>query len=154
MDGLRRAFEELRPGDPADEATTLVPLSSEQAASDLADQIRETVDQGAELVTGGHRIDRPGAFVEPTIITGVKPGMRAYAEKLFGPAAVVYRVADEDEAVALANDSPHGLGGSVFGADLERARRVAQRVETGMVWVNHPDTRRTTRAGVGVCSGG
>ncbi|MGW7270900.1 NAD-dependent succinate-semialdehyde dehydrogenase [Streptomyces sp. NPDC054864] len=138
VEGLRRKFEALRPGDPADEATTLGPLSSEQAAADLADQIRETVDQGAELVTGGHRIDRPGAFVEPTIITGVKPGMRAYAEELFGPAAVVYRVADEDEAIALANDSQYGLGGSVFCADVERGRRVAERVETGMVWVNHP----------------
>ncbi|MFE1799855.1 NAD-dependent succinate-semialdehyde dehydrogenase [Streptomyces sp. NPDC059517] len=138
VDGLRRGFEELRPGDPSDEATTIGPLSSEQAASDLADQIRETVDQGAELVTGGHRIDRPGAFVEPTIITGVKPGMRAYAEELFGPVAVVYRVADEDEAIALANDSQYGLGGSVFCADVERGRRVAERVETGMVWVNHP----------------
>ncbi|MCX4231295.1 NAD-dependent succinate-semialdehyde dehydrogenase [Streptomyces ortus] len=138
VDGLRRAFEALRPGDPADETTTVGPLSSEQAASDLADQIRETVGQGAELVIGGHRIDRPGAFVEPTILTGVKPGMRAYAEELFGPAAVVYRVADEDEAVALANDSQYGLGGSVFCADVERGRRVAERVETGMVWVNHP----------------
>ncbi|GGZ56571.1 succinate-semialdehyde dehydrogenase [NADP(+)] [Streptomyces subrutilus] len=138
VDGLRRAFEELRPGDPADEATTLGPLSSERAAADLADQIRETVEQGAELVTGGHRIDRPGAFVEPTVLTGVKPGMRAYAEELFGPAAVVYRVADEDEAVALANDSRYGLGGSVFCADVERGRRVAERIETGMVWVNHP----------------
>ncbi|THA35466.1 NAD-dependent succinate-semialdehyde dehydrogenase [Streptomyces sp. A1277] len=138
VDGMRREFEALRPGDPADEATTLGPLSSEQAASDLADQIRETLDQGAELVTGGHRIDRPGAFVEPTIITGVKPGMRAYAEELFGPAAVIYRVADEDEAIALANDSQYGLGGSVFCADVERGRRVAERVETGMVWVNHP----------------
>ncbi|GAA2297072.1 NAD-dependent succinate-semialdehyde dehydrogenase [Streptomyces kunmingensis] len=136
--GMRRAFEELSPGDPADESTTLGPLSSEKAAADLADQIRETVEQGAELVTGGHRIDRPGAFVEPTILTGVKPGMRAYSEELFGPAAVIYRVADEDEAVALANDSQYGLGGSVFCADVERGRRVAERVETGMVWVNHP----------------
>ncbi|MFJ8825954.1 NAD-dependent succinate-semialdehyde dehydrogenase [Streptomyces sp. NPDC102467] len=138
VEGMRRKFEELRPGDPADESTTLGPLSSEKAAADLADQLRETVDQGAELVTGGHRIDRPGAFVEPTIITGVKPGMRAYAEELFGPAAVIYRVADEDEAIALANDSQYGLGGSVFCADVERGRRVAERVETGMVWVNHP----------------
>jgi succinate-semialdehyde dehydrogenase/glutarate-semialdehyde dehydrogenase len=138
VEGMRRKFEELRPGDPADESTTLGPLSSEQAASDLADQIRETLEQGAELVTGGHRIDRSGAFVEPTIITGVKPGMRAYAEELFGPAAVIYRVADEDEAIALANDSQYGLGGSVFCADVERGRRVAERVETGMVWVNHP----------------
>ncbi|MFE4856618.1 NAD-dependent succinate-semialdehyde dehydrogenase [Streptomyces sp. NPDC056670] len=136
--GLRREFEALRPGDPADESTTLGPLSSEQAAADLVDQIRETVEQGAELVTGGRRIDRPGAFVEPTILTGVKPGMRAYAEELFGPAAVIYRVADEDEAIALANDSQYGLGGTVFCADVERGRRVAERVETGMVWVNHP----------------
>ncbi|WP_326701326.1 NAD-dependent succinate-semialdehyde dehydrogenase [Streptomyces sp. NBC_01754] len=138
VEGMRRGFEALEPGDPSDEATTLGPLSSEKAASDLAEQIRETVEQGAELVIGGHRIDRPGAFVEPTIITGVKPGMRAYAEELFGPAAVIHRVEDEDEAVALANDSTYGLGGSVFCADVERGRRVAERVETGMVWVNHP----------------
>ncbi|MGW2484180.1 NAD-dependent succinate-semialdehyde dehydrogenase [Streptomyces sp. NPDC001571] len=136
--GLRREFEALRPGDPADESTTLGPLSSERAAGDLVHQIRETVEQGAELLTGGHRIDRPGAFVEPTILTGVKPGMRAYAEELFGPAAVVHRVADEDEAVALANDSQYGLRGTVFCADVERGRKVAERVETGMVWVNHP----------------
>ncbi|MFD8565807.1 NAD-dependent succinate-semialdehyde dehydrogenase [Streptomyces sp. NPDC059639] len=138
VEGMRRKFAALEPGDPADESTTVGPLSSEQAAADLADQIRETVEQGAELVIGGHRIDRPGAFVEPTILTGVEPGMRAYAEELFGPAAVIYRVADEDEAIALANDSQYGLGGSVFCADPERGRRVAERVETGMVWVNHP----------------
>lgn len=138
VEGMRRAFEGLEPGDPSDEATTLGPLSSEQAASGLAGQIRETVEQGAELVIGGGRIDRPGAFVQPTILTGVKPGMRAYAEELFGPAAVIYRVQDEDEAIALANDSQYGLGGSVFCADVERGRRVAERVETGMVWVNHP----------------
>ena len=138
VEGMRRRFEALTPGDPADDATTLAPLSSERAAADLVDQIRETVEQGAELVIGGNRIDHPGAFVEPTILTGVKPGMRAYAEELFGPAAVIYRVADEDEAVALANDSEYGLGGSVFCADVERGRRVAERVDTGMIWVNHP----------------
>ncbi|MFJ8673338.1 NAD-dependent succinate-semialdehyde dehydrogenase [Streptomyces sp. NPDC093589] len=138
VEGMRRRFEALTPGDPADDATTLAPLSSERAAADLVDQIRETVEQGAELVIGGNRIDHAGAFVEPTILTGVKPGMRAYAEELFGPAAVIYRVADEDEAVALANDSEYGLGGSVFCADVERGRRVAERVDTGMIWVNHP----------------
>ncbi|MEU6390850.1 NAD-dependent succinate-semialdehyde dehydrogenase [Streptomyces sp. NPDC046939] len=154
VDGLRRAFEELRPGDPLDESTTLGPLSSEKAAAELADQIRETVEQGAELVTGGHRIDRPGAFVEPTILTGVKPGMRAYGEELFGPAAVVYRVADEDEAVALANDSRYGLGGSVFCADVDRGRRVAERVETGMVWVNHPTSTQPDLPFGGIKSSG
>ncbi|MFE9248412.1 NAD-dependent succinate-semialdehyde dehydrogenase [Streptomyces sp. NPDC007088] len=136
--GMKERFARLRPGDPADEETTFGPLSSEKAAADLAEQVKETVGQGAHVVTGGNRIDHPGAFVEPTILTGVTPGMRAYAEELFGPVAVVYRVADEDEAVALANDSDFGLGGSVFCADLERAKRVAERVETGMVWINHP----------------
>ncbi len=138
VEGMRGTFAALTPGDPSDEATTLGPLSSEQAASGLAEQIRETVEQGAELVIGGGRIDRPGAFVQPTILTGVKPGMRAYAEELFGPAAVIYRAEDEDEAIALANDSQYGLGGSVFCSDVDRGRRVAERVETGMVWVNHP----------------
>ncbi|AMM08277.1 Aldehyde dehydrogenase [Streptomyces albidoflavus] len=138
LDGLKSAFGRLVPGDPADESTTLGPLSSEGAAETLVEQIEETVRQGAELVMGGKRVDRPGAYVEPTILTGVEPGMRAYAEELFGPAAVVYRVADEDEAVALANDSEYGLGGTVFCADTDRARRVAERIETGMVWINHP----------------
>ncbi|OON79722.1 NAD-dependent succinate-semialdehyde dehydrogenase [Streptomyces tsukubensis] len=138
VEGMRAAFARLVPGDPAAETTTLGPLSTEKAAADLVRQIQDTVDQGATVVIGGGRLDHPGAFVEPTILADVAPGMRAYAEELFGPAAVVYRVADEDEAVALANDSEFGLGGSVFCADVERARKVAERVETGMIWVNHP----------------
>jgi succinate-semialdehyde dehydrogenase/glutarate-semialdehyde dehydrogenase len=73
-------------------------------------------------------MDLPGAFVEPTILTGVSPAMRASHEELFGPVAVVHGVAGEDEAVALANDTPFGLGGSVFAADVDRAQRVAARL--------------------------
>ncbi len=135
---LKTAFEQLKPGDPMDPATTLGPLSSERAAQTLIDQISDTVRAGATLVTGGGRVDRPGAFVQATILTGVTPGMRAYREELFGPAAVIYRVADDDAAVALANDSPFGLGGSVFSSDIPRARAVAERIDTGMVWINHP----------------
>ncbi|GAA1820426.1 NAD-dependent succinate-semialdehyde dehydrogenase [Planosporangium flavigriseum] len=138
VDRLRHRFAALTPGDPMDPATTLGPLSSEQAAENLVSQIQDTVAQGATLVLGGKRIDRPGAFVEATILTDVRPGMRAYHEELFGPAAVVYQVADEDEAVALANDNPYGLGGVVMCRDLVRARRVAERLDTGMVWINHP----------------
>jgi succinate-semialdehyde dehydrogenase/glutarate-semialdehyde dehydrogenase len=90
------------------------------------------------VVTGGSRPDHPGAFVEPTILTDVTPGMRAYDEELFGPAAVVYKVANEDEAVELANNSRFGLGAAVFSSDLDRARSVAERIEAGMVWVNQP----------------
>jgi succinate-semialdehyde dehydrogenase/glutarate-semialdehyde dehydrogenase len=80
----------------------------------------------------------PGAFVEATILTDVTPEMRAYKEELFGPAAVVYKVRDEDEAIELANNSDFGLGAAVFSSDLDRARSVAERLEAGMVWINQP----------------
>jgi succinate-semialdehyde dehydrogenase/glutarate-semialdehyde dehydrogenase len=137
-DEMKKAFESLVPGDPSEASTTLGPLSSGSAVDGLLEQIDDAVKKGATLVTGGHRIDRPGHFLEATILAGVTPDMRAYHEELFGPVAVLYKAANEDEAVALANDSPYGLGGSVFCADLERARRVADRIETGMVWINHP----------------
>jgi succinate-semialdehyde dehydrogenase / glutarate-semialdehyde dehydrogenase len=154
VERLRDRFAALVPGDPLDPATTLAPLSSEQAAENLVEQVRDTVEQGATLVIGGGRGDRPGAFVEATILTDVRPGMRAYHEELFGPVAVVYQVADEDEAVALANDNPYGLGGAVFCRDLDRARRVADRLETGMVWINHPTSSRPELPFGGIkCSG-
>lgn len=138
VEKLGQAFAALRPGDPADPATRLGPLSSERAARDLHAQVQDAVEQGATVIAGGGRPDLPGAFVDATVLTGVRPGMRAYTEELFGPVAVVYRVADEDEAVALANSSPYGLGGAVFCSDPGRARRVADRLDSGMVWINHP----------------
>jgi succinate-semialdehyde dehydrogenase/glutarate-semialdehyde dehydrogenase len=142
LSGLRDRFAALEPGDPSDPETTFGPLSSERAAQTLVEQVEDAVQKGATVVIGGGRPDLPGAFVEPTILTDVTPGMRAYGEELFGPVAVVHRVADEDAAIALANDTPYGLGGSVFGSDLDRARRVADRVESGMVWINHPTSSR------------
>jgi succinate-semialdehyde dehydrogenase/glutarate-semialdehyde dehydrogenase len=139
---LRDRFAALRPGDPADPATTFGPLSSERAAQTLIEQVEDAVAKGATVVVGGGRPDLPGAFVEPTILTDVTPQMRAYHEELFGPVAVVHRVDDDDAAVALANDSPYGLGGSVFAGDVERARRVAHRIDSGMVFVNHPALSR------------
>jgi succinate-semialdehyde dehydrogenase / glutarate-semialdehyde dehydrogenase len=136
--GLQQAFSTFSPGDPADPSTTLAPLSSERAAKDLHAQIQDAIDKGATVVAGGKRPDLPGAFVEATILTDVTPEMRAYKEELFGPAAVVYRVKDEDEAVELANNSDFGLGAAVFSSDLDRARSVADRLEAGMVWINQP----------------
>ena len=138
VSSLAERMSALSPGDPADEETTLAPLSSERAAELLMEQVRDAVDKGASAVTGGNRIDRPGAFVEPTVLTGVTPTMRAYAEELFGPVAVVYRVESDEQAIALANDSPYGLGGAVFSSDGTRAQAVADRLETGMVFINHP----------------
>jgi succinate-semialdehyde dehydrogenase/glutarate-semialdehyde dehydrogenase len=138
VEGLKQAFSTFVPGDPSDPATTLAPLSSEQAATALHEQLRDAIDKGATVVIGGGRPDRPGAFVEPTILTDVTPEMRAYSEELFGPAAVVYKVRDADEAVALANATQYGLGAAVFSGDPDRARAVADRIEAGMVWINQP----------------
>ncbi len=138
VEGLKHAFSSFAPGDPADPTTSLAPMSSERAAQDLHAQIQDAIDKGATLVAGGRRPDHQGAFVEATILTDVTPEMRAYREELFGPAAVVYKVKDTDEAVALANDSDFGLGATVMSSDLDRARAVADRLEAGMVWINQP----------------
>ena len=123
-------------GDPTDPATSYGPLSSEQAAQNLMAQIEDAVSRGATVRLGGRRIDGPGAFVEPTVLTDVTPDMRAFREELFGPAAVVYRVADADAAVELANSSAFGLGGTVFSSDEQLAMDVADRLDVGMVWIN------------------
>ncbi len=135
---FQAALEALAPGDPMDASTTLGPLCSEKALLNLLDQVKRSVAKGARLIMGGSRLDRTGAFMQPSILTDIKKGTPAYLEEFFGPVALFFRVANEDEAVALANDSTYGLGGSVFTADIERGKRVASRIETGMVFVNHP----------------
>ncbi|WP_026533778.1 NAD-dependent succinate-semialdehyde dehydrogenase [Arthrobacter sp. H14] len=136
VEKLTAKMAKLKPDDPAKPETRFGPLSSESAAETLLEQIKDAVDKGATLRTGGNRIDAPGAYVEATVLTDVTPEMRAYKEELFGPAAVVYKVSDADEAVELANSSPFGLGGSVFSTDVGKAKEVAGRLENGMVWIN------------------
>ena len=121
-----------------DKATTLGPLSTEAALVKLLDQVKRAVEKGATLVMGGKRIDRPGAFMQPTILANIKPENPAFREEFFGPVALFFRVRNEDEAVVLANDSDFGLGGSVFTTDVVRGKRVASRIDTGMMFVNHP----------------
>jgi len=134
--GMRAAFSSLEPGDPTDRATTLAPLSSQQAVDGLLAQIHDAVDKGATLLVGGEQPDIPGAFLEATLLTDVTPDMRAYREELFGPVGVVYRVRDDDEAIRLANDSSYGLGSAVFASDPRRAQAAADRIEAGMVSIN------------------
>jgi succinate-semialdehyde dehydrogenase/glutarate-semialdehyde dehydrogenase len=138
LDKFQAALAALKPGDPMDEATTLGPLSTETALVKLLGQVERAVAKGATLVMGGKRVDRPGAFMQPTILTNIKPNNPAFREEFFGPVALFFRVKNEDEAVALANDSEFGLGGSVFTQDVARGKRVASRVDTGMVFINHP----------------
>jgi succinate-semialdehyde dehydrogenase/glutarate-semialdehyde dehydrogenase len=121
-------------GDPMARGTVLGPLSSVEAASRLQGQVDRAVAQGATVATGGG--SRDGAYYPPTVLTGVTPEMEAYREEFFGPVGVVYRVADEDAAVTLANDTSFGLGSYVYSNDPEQAARVADRIEAGMVYVN------------------
>jgi len=135
---FKEKLSKLKVGDPTDPTTELGPLSSEEALIHLLDQVKRSVDAGAKVLLGGHRVNRPGAFMEPTILTGIGSDNPAYYEELFGPVASFYRVKDEQAAIDLANDSPYGLGGSVFTQDIERGKRVADQIETGMVYINHP----------------
>jgi succinate-semialdehyde dehydrogenase / glutarate-semialdehyde dehydrogenase len=128
----------LQAGDPADPETTLGPLSSERALDLLLDQIRIAKDGGARVVLGGNRIDRPGYYLEPTILTGIDAKNPASVLEFFGPVASFYFVDTEDEAIELANATPFGLGASVFTSDVGRARQVARQIESGMVFINQP----------------
>jgi succinate-semialdehyde dehydrogenase/glutarate-semialdehyde dehydrogenase len=136
---FKAALEELRPGDPMDEKTTHGPLSTEAALVQLLKQVDVAVANGAKVVLGGKRLDRPGSFMQTTILTDVKPENPAFRDEFFGPVAMFFRVKDEAAAIALANDSDFGLGGSVFTKDTARGKRVASQVDTGMMFINNID---------------
>ncbi len=137
LEKFQTAMKSFEPGDPLDAKTTLAPLSSMQALETLQGQVDVAVAHGARLLTGGKRIDgHAGAFMQPTILTNLKADNPAYMQEFFGPVALFFRVPDEAAAVALANDSPFGLGGSVFTQDVERGKRVARQIDTGMVFIN------------------
>jgi succinate-semialdehyde dehydrogenase/glutarate-semialdehyde dehydrogenase len=135
-DFLERFSEKMaatKPGDPSSEDTAMGPLSSDSAAETLQDQLDRAVAQGAEVVAGG---DRDGNFFPSTVLAGISPENDAYREEFFGPVASVYRVGSEEEAIEIANDTPFGLGSYVFSNDPEQAQRVADALDTGMVYVN------------------
>jgi succinate-semialdehyde dehydrogenase/glutarate-semialdehyde dehydrogenase len=123
----------VKPSDPTKEGVQVGPLSSSTATERLADQVKRAVNQGATLVAGG---SHDGNFFETTILTDIKPDNDAYKEEFFGPVASIYRVADEEEAVTLANDTPFGLGSYVMTNDSDQGVRVANKIDAGMVFVN------------------
>jgi succinate-semialdehyde dehydrogenase/glutarate-semialdehyde dehydrogenase len=133
LEKFTAALTAAKPGDPSSSDTAVGPLSSATAADRLEDQVKRAVDQGAKVVAGG---GRDGNFFEPTVLTEITPDNDAYREELFGPVAQVYRVGSEAEAVKLANDTPFGLGSYVYTNDPEQARRVADQIDAGMVYVN------------------
>jgi succinate-semialdehyde dehydrogenase/glutarate-semialdehyde dehydrogenase len=138
MDKYREGVAALKAGDPMDPTTTLAPLSSQGAADALAAQVHEAVTGGAKSETLGEPVPSQGAFFQPTILSEMDPKNPTYYDEFFGPVSMIIRVKDEAEAIAVANDSPFGLGGSVFTKDTERGVRVAKEIDTGMMFVNHP----------------
>ena len=127
------AMTAAQPGDPMSDDAAMGPLSSTSAAETLQDQLDRAVAQGAEIASGGDRRDN---YFSSTVLVGVTPENDAYHEEFFGPVASVFRVGSEEEAIELANDTPFGLGSYVFSDDPEQALRVADGLETGMVYVN------------------
>ncbi len=133
LEKFTAALTAVKPGDPNERETELGPLSSQLAADRLEDQVGRAVAQGATVVAGGKR---DGNYFEPTVLTDITPENDVYREELFGPVAQVYRVPSEEDAVALANDTPFGLGSYVMTNDAEQAERVADQIDAGMVYVN------------------
>ncbi|HYH61949.1 MAG TPA: NAD-dependent succinate-semialdehyde dehydrogenase [Solirubrobacterales bacterium] len=121
-----------KPGDPMSDDAEMGPLSSSQAAETLQEQIDRAVAQGAEIAGG----DRKDNFFSGAVLTGITPDNDAHHEEFFGPVASVYKVSSEEEAIELANDTPYGLGSYVFSNDPDQAQRVADSLDTGMVYVN------------------
>ena len=138
LDGYRKGVAGLVAGDPFDPNTTLAPLSSQKAADEIKEQIRKAVALGAKAEEVGPPVPNQGAFVQPTILTELGDDTPARHWEFFGPVSMLFRAKDEDDAVRIANDSPFGLGGSVFTSDEKRGFEVAKRISTGMVFVNHP----------------
>ncbi|NTV21402.1 MAG: aldehyde dehydrogenase family protein, partial [Chlorobium limicola] len=123
-------------GDPFDSATEVGPIARVDLRLQVHRQVEESVAQGAVVLCGGVLPEGQGYFYPPTILTGVKKGMAAYGEEIFGPVATIIEAADDDEAVAIANDSEYGLGSAVFSADTLRAAEIASRLETGNCFIN------------------
>lgn len=136
VERFKAAVEALRPGDPMGEATSLAPMAREDLRAELHEQVEASIKAGAVALTGCRPLDGAGAFYAPSILDRVAPGMRAYGEELFGPVAIVIRARDEADALRIANDTPYGLGGSVWSADSGRGERLARELECGCAFVN------------------
>ncbi|WP_414501652.1 NAD-dependent succinate-semialdehyde dehydrogenase [Zymobacter sp. IVIA_5232.4 C2] len=138
VEAYSKAVSELKAGDPEQSDTSLAPLSSQEALDRLEKQVSDAVAHGAKVTELGPKVPSQGFFAQPRLLENVTPDNPAYRWEFFGPVTQLYRAKDDEDALRIANDSPFGLGGSVFSADSERAQRVARQFSTGMVHINHP----------------
>jgi acyl-CoA reductase-like NAD-dependent aldehyde dehydrogenase len=137
MEKFVEKTEKLRIGDPLEEATDIGPLVSLESLEFIDKVVQDSINEGAELLIGGQRLDRKGYFYKPTILKDVTPGMRVVDEETFGPVAPITIVEDEREAIRFANNSEFGLGASIWTQDLDKAERLSRLVQSGIVTVNN-----------------
>lgn len=136
QEGIVKIFSAMQPGDPIDRSTTLGPLFAESGVRDILAQVEQARAAGATVVHGGKRVDRPGCYMEPTLITNISPENPLYQQETFGPVASLYVVDTEEEAIEIANATTFGLGSSVYSSNIEHAKEVAAKMEAGMVFIN------------------
>ena len=126
----------LKLGDPMDEATFVGPIARGDLRDGIHDQVERSIAKGAKLLLGGRKVDAPGYFYEPTVLADVRPGMAAFDEEIFGPVGALIVADDVEDAIVLANHSEYGLSGNIWTRDVSKARAMAQRLETGGVFIN------------------
>ncbi|MGH7527731.1 MAG: NAD-dependent succinate-semialdehyde dehydrogenase [Gemmatimonadales bacterium] len=129
-------MEALAVGDPMDPATEVGPLANEAQVRTIADQVQQTIAAGGRLLTGGRRLDRPGYYYAPTVLTDISPQSPVYHDEVFGPVALLFRARTIDDAIQVANDTPFGLGASAWTNDEGERARFAAELEAGMVFIN------------------
>ncbi len=129
-------MRQLTVGDPFDHATDVGPLATAKILTELEAQVQKAVADGARVLTGGRRLPRAGNFYEPTVLVNVHRASSVFREELFGPVAMLFRARDASEAIEIANDSPFGLGASVWTQDAAEQNRFIDEIETGQVFVN------------------
>ncbi len=137
-DALVAKVKALKVGHPTDAETNVGPLASEQMLRDIERQVNESVQKGAKILAGGMRIGQSGFFYAPSVLSGVQKGMPAFDEELFGPVLPIITFSTEEEAIALANDTPYGLGATIFTKNMARAEKLAARIDSGCVFINSP----------------
>jgi succinate-semialdehyde dehydrogenase/glutarate-semialdehyde dehydrogenase len=130
------AVAALKVGNPMDRANQVGPLAREDLVDDLERQVDESVRLGAKALTGGKRIAGEGYYFQPTVLAEVRPGMPAYREETFGPVAAVIRAKNAGDALRVANDTDYGLGSNIWTRDVERGKKLAEKVEAGLVFIN------------------
>lgn len=136
VEGIATVADNLKLGGPKEEGSMIGPLISAKQLTRVMGYIEEGKSDGVEVVTGGHRLDRTGYFVHPTVLTNVDPGMRLYQQEIFGPVVTILPFDDDDEAVAMANDTTYGLAATAWTNNLSRAHRLAKRLQAGTVSLN------------------